>query len=82
MDDEKIYPTFFDTVTQSQQWEAWQVEQARRLHDFNKKYPKMGLKAKGIYDMSEVMECGWISQSHFQDFLEFTALSTMSKDVI
>lgn len=64
----KKYSNFYKTVTQSPQWKAWQEEQNERL----RRVVRTGAKvATGCYDMSEVMECGWISQEHFQEFLKF-----------
>ena len=60
-------PNFYQTVTESRQWKAWEEEQRIRLHGLCKK----NKLDNGVYDMSEVMECGWISQKHFQDFLKF-----------
>lgn len=54
-------PSFYTTVTESVQWKEWEEHQKC-------------LRASGMgptYDMAEVMECGWISQHHFQDFLDF-----------
>ena len=61
-------PTFYETITSSPQWKAWEIEQARRLHKVVIKRPKI---AKGVYDMPEVMECGWLGAEHFQDFIKF-----------
>lgn len=65
-------PTFYDTVTSSPQWKAWEVEQTKRISEFNKAKIARTCLLEGTYDMAEVMECGWISQEHFQAFLEFT----------
>lgn len=68
----KEYPTFHETVTRSPQWTAWREEQAKRLSRFNNRKNRTHYAAlKGIYDMAEVEECGWISQGHLQDFLKF-----------
>lgn len=56
-------PNFYTTVTQSPQWKAWQKHQADLEHH----------GSTWRYDMAEVMECGWISDRHFQDFLLFSA---------
>jgi len=63
-------PTFYRTVIESPQWKAWEIEQAKRLHSILINADEGG-PIKGIYDMPEVVECGWISQEHFQDFLKF-----------
>lgn len=49
------YPTFYSTVVTSPQWETW-VKQ-------NEEHPE--------YDVHESIETGWLSQKHFQAFLEF-----------
>lgn len=60
--------TFYKTITSSPQWKAWEEEQKQRLHNHVVNNSK---KYTGCYDMPEVMECGIISQEHFQDFLKF-----------
>ena len=60
---EEGHPSFWKTVIESPQWKQWQREQHRRLDE--------GKIKDGVYDMSEVEECGWISQKHFQDFINF-----------
>ena len=60
------HPTFYRTVIESPQWKLWEQEQAKRLRFIN-----AGGPIRGIYDMPEVVECGWISQEHFQEFLKF-----------
>ena len=61
------HPSFRETVTQSSQWKLWEKEQERRM----KILASRGSLKSGVYDMPEVIECGWISQKHFQDFLKF-----------
>ena len=61
------HPSFWKTVITSSQWKVWQTEQRRRF-DLLQKYQSCN---SGIYDMSEVEECGWISQEHFQEFIKF-----------
>jgi len=56
------HPTFWKTVIESLWWDEWEKEQARRFRADTK---------KGVYDMPEVMECGWISPGHFKEFMEF-----------
>lgn len=71
-------PTFYDTVTHSPQWKAWEAEQERRAAWWNKAGETRGIGPL-LYDMAEVMECGWISQEHFQAFLAFTIEETRRK---
>lgn len=65
------HPTFYDTVTSSPQWKAWESEQMRRSFIRSNAGGTPHIIPR-VYDMAEVMECGWISQEHFQAFLEFT----------
>ena len=60
--------TFYKTITESPQWKAWQEEQHRR---FLGQQEEVLPKRVKVYDMSEVMECGWISPEHFQEFIKF-----------
>jgi len=62
----KRNPTFYQTVIESLQWKLWEREQARRFNE-----GPSGKTWEKVYDMAECMECGWISQNHFQDFLDF-----------
>ena len=62
------HPSFWQTVITSPQWTLWKKEQEKRFHFLNLHKPRVSI---GVYDMSEVEECGWISQKHFQDFLKF-----------
>jgi len=73
------HPTFYDTVTSSPQWKAWEAEQTRRQEWWSKNPETRGVGPL-LYDMAEVMECGWISAEHFQAFLDFTIYNkTMRK---
>lgn len=60
--------SFWKTVLESPQWEAWRAEQQRRfgLLTHDKLAPNLG-----VYDMPEVEECGWISNKHYAEFMEF-----------
>src|SRR3990167_2627373 len=58
------HPSFWKTVVISPQWKAWRKEQQRRFNLLSK---HQACNA-GVYDMSEVEECGWISSEHFQEF--------------
>ena len=64
---DSTHPSFWKTVVTSFQWAAWQKEQARRFSLLNIHQACND----GVYDMSEVEECGYISQEHFQEFLSF-----------
>jgi hypothetical protein len=48
-------PTFYHTVVDSPQWKEWVK--------FNEETPN--------FDVHESMECGWLSEKHFQAFIEF-----------
>lgn len=48
-------PTFYGTVVNSPEWQAWIKE--------NEQQPQ--------FDVHESMETGWLSPGHFQAFLEF-----------
>jgi len=65
--------TFYYTVITSPQWKAWQKEQNRRMQTRRKNF-------KGVYDMPEVMECGLISQEHFQEFLKFVVTTHYERE--
>ncbi len=60
--------TFYRTIINSSQWKEWEIEQTRRFAICQKEKRKVW---NGVYDMPECVECGWISQDHFQDFLKF-----------
>jgi len=49
------YPTFYSTIVNSPQWQQWVKE--------NETNPQ--------FDVHESMETGWLSQAHFQAFLEY-----------
>lgn len=55
MEDNFNRDTFYYTIIHSPQWKAWEREQQNNM----------------TYDMAEVIECGRISQKHFQDFIKF-----------
>lgn len=48
-------PTFYDTIVASQKWREWVKE--------NEQNPQ--------FDVHESMETGWLSNNHFQAFIEF-----------
>ena len=48
-------PTFYETVVGSPEWQLWVKE--------NETNPR--------YDVHESMETGWLSQGHFDAFLNF-----------
>ena len=60
--------SFWQTVTESEQWKLWEKEQSRRMGLLADKKLSRGLT---LYDIPEVVECGHISPEHFQEFLEF-----------
>jgi hypothetical protein len=62
------HPSFWRTVVESPQWQAWMAEQARRMEA--RYIDKTEPDAK-VYDMFECMELGCISPGHWQEFLDF-----------
>jgi len=62
------YPTFYDTVIHSKEWKAW----AEYLH-------KEALEERLHFDIDESIECGWLSENHWNAFIEFTRQETIKK---
>lgn len=62
----RTYATFWKTVVESDQWEEWEKEVRKRLTKLNNDE-----EHDTVWDVDECRECGWISQDHFQDFIEF-----------
>lgn len=60
------YSSFWKTVVESPQWRDWETEVSKRFARVNEPEPW-----NGVFDVDECRECGWISQPHFQAFLEF-----------
>jgi len=54
-------PTFYDTVINSKEWKAW----AEHLH-------QEALQERLHFDIAESVECGWLSENHWNAFIEFT----------
>jgi hypothetical protein len=50
-------PSFYRTIVDSYQWKEWV--------NYNEQIPK--------FDVHESMECGWLSEKHFQAFMSFSA---------
>lgn len=74
----KTPDSFFRTITNSSQWKDWEDHQALlriNLKSIDRRLIKVA--AGAVYDMAEVLECGWISQAHFQDFMRFSAIEYM-----
>lgn len=49
------YNSFWKTVITSPQWQAWAKKNRKETR----------------WDIDECEECGWISEEHFQEFLQF-----------
>lgn len=62
------FQSFWETVTKSPQWKAWELEVYRRFREFSRD----GEFLEQVYDVDECRECGWISDEHFQEFMKFT----------
>jgi hypothetical protein len=61
------HPSFWKTIVESPQWKEWYKENSRRMH----------LEPIGqCFDVDECQECGWFSQHHFQEFMDFTTFQT------
>jgi len=54
-------PTFYETVAHSPQWQAWV------------KYNEENMSNEEVkcFDVHESMETGWLSDNHFQEFIEY-----------
>lgn len=62
------HSSFWKVVVESKEWELWEKEVSRRMNRHNKNHSKI---YKGVWDVDECRECGWISPEHFRDFLKF-----------
>jgi hypothetical protein len=60
------YTTFYRTILDSPQWQAWVA--------YNERDP--------LFDVHESMETGWMSQTHFQAFLAFCVLYHEQKTIM
>ena len=56
------HPSFWKTVTLSKEWAEWEKEQRKRFATDTK---------EGCFDIDECRECGWISSSHWEEFVKF-----------
>ena len=54
------HPSFYDTIVASAEWDAWVGYQE-------------SLDAPA-FDISETIECGWLSPEHWQAFLKFACM--------
>ena len=59
------HSSFWKTFIESPQWLEWEKEQSKRFSE------SAGNPAIKCFDYDESRECGWISQKHFQEFLNF-----------
>ena len=64
------HDSFWKTVVTSPQWKLWEKEMHKRLCSDGR--PE-------CFDVDESRECGWISQKHFQAFLNFLLESEEKK---
>lgn len=60
------HPSFWKTIVESKQWQAWSEEQSRRMTTH-----KPDARDGALFDTDESRECNWFSQGHFQEFLKF-----------
>ncbi len=64
-----IYKTFFG----SKEWQAWELEVAKRMHEQSE---NIDWKAyHGVWDVDEARELGIMSRGHFDDFIKFIKTS-------
>ena len=54
-------PTFYDTVVHSKEWKAWE----EYLH-------QEAMQDRLHFDIDESIECGWLSENHWNAFIKFT----------
>lgn len=47
------------SIAKTPQWQAWYEHASKNM----------------LYDVDECLECGWMSEKHARDFLEFVASS-------
>lgn len=67
--------SFWATVIESPEWEAWEKEVARRLtrrSELTRDPVALDKRVGKVWDVDECREVGWISPEHFYDFLKFT----------
>ena len=60
------HPSFWATIIKSKEWEQWEKEISRRMH--NKKKSKI---YTGCWDTDECRGCGHFSPEHWKEFIEF-----------
>jgi hypothetical protein len=65
--------SFYTTVVNSPEFKVW-IEYQRKLQLKISELSEEGLSNIPIYDIDETIECGLISPSHFESFLEFVRL--------
>lgn len=58
-----LYKTFFN----SPEWEAWEKEVAKRMHE----QADIEATYEGVWDVDEARELGCMSEGHFKDFIKF-----------
>ena len=61
--------SFWKTVVTSPEWQAWEKENSRRMHE-----EPIG----NCFDVDECRECGWMSVEHFKEFIAFTNQKALS----
>ena len=61
--------SFWKTVVISPEWQAWEKESSRRMHQ-----EPIGK----CFDVDECREVGWMSVEHFKEFIAFTNQEPLS----
>ena len=49
------HPSWWNSISRTPQWEAWYKYASKNM----------------LYDVDECLECGWMSEQHAKDFMEF-----------
>lgn len=65
------HPSFWKTIVESAEWTEWEKEQRKRFRTEEK---------IGCYDIDECRGCGWISPSHFKEFLDFISKEKVTSE--
>ena len=65
------HPSFWKTVTTSEEWKEWYIEQLQRMQNC-KCFDNRGKRCTcDVFDIDESMECNAFSQQHWKSFVEF-----------
>ena len=68
------HDSFWKSIVTSPQWKEWEKEVGIRFHK-----GKDNKVIKGVFDVDECRECGWMSQEHFQEFIGFITEKALAK---